>query len=333
MDALATAAPSLSLAELATLGRGGFRCVEDLRCRGEWLSAPKVAAELRDSNITHVAALLAKVVRDVEDEAELDGDSPAGRAIVTFCKSIDTLLGGGAVRRCVLEVCGAPGTGKTQLAMQLAVDCSIPRDFGGAEGGCIYIDADGSFLAERCARIAEALVSHIKRMARKRGPNDPCKSQAAGHFCVESVLANIKVYRPQDELELLAILDLIEDEVADNVVLLIVDSCASHFRGCVATEHRPRMLARLALLIATLARRRQFAVVLTNQLTTRSDAVEVPALGDYWSHLPDTRLLLTRDPLNPRHRNADLLKSPSHPPSRAGFLVDERGVRDYTSVR
>ena len=35
--------------------------------------------------------------------------------IVTFCRQLDDLLGGGIALRQITEVCGAPGVGKTQL--------------------------------------------------------------------------------------------------------------------------------------------------------------------------------------------------------------------------
>ena len=68
--------------------------------------------------------------------------------IVTFCRDLDNLLGGGMQAGTMTEVCGEPGTGKTQLAMQLAVDCQVPRSFGGAEGEAIYIDTEGSTFME-----------------------------------------------------------------------------------------------------------------------------------------------------------------------------------------
>lgn len=64
--------------------------------------------------------------------------------IVTFCRDLDNILGGGVQTGTMTEVCGEPGTGKTQLAMQLAVDCQVPRSFGGAGGEAIYIDTEGS---------------------------------------------------------------------------------------------------------------------------------------------------------------------------------------------
>lgn len=47
------------------------------------------------------------------------------------------------------EFCGAPGIGKTQLAIQLCVNCQIPVWADGTAGHAIYIDTEGSFVPER----------------------------------------------------------------------------------------------------------------------------------------------------------------------------------------
>ena len=78
-----------------------------------------------------------------------------GRHIVTFCQSIDTLLGGGFARAELTEVAGLPGVGKTQLAMQVCVDARLPRGHGGTEGEAVYIDSEGSFSPERCFDMAK----------------------------------------------------------------------------------------------------------------------------------------------------------------------------------
>ncbi len=57
---------------------------------------------------------------------------------------------------------GVPGIGKTQFGIQLACDVQIPSQFGGLQGQAVYIDTEGSFLPERVAQIAEALVTHLK---------------------------------------------------------------------------------------------------------------------------------------------------------------------------
>ncbi|EWM28476.1 rad51 [Nannochloropsis gaditana] len=66
-----------------------------------------------------------------------------GSKIITFCRAIDTVLGGGLARGQLSEVVGVPGAGKTQLAMQVAIDVQIPRSFRGVGGKAVYIGEGG----------------------------------------------------------------------------------------------------------------------------------------------------------------------------------------------
>lgn len=49
-----------------------------------------------------------------------------GGSIITFCRALDQLLCGGIPVGELTELAGPPGTGKTALATQLAVDASLP---------------------------------------------------------------------------------------------------------------------------------------------------------------------------------------------------------------
>lgn len=51
------------------------------------------------------------------------------------------------------------------FSMQLCVDVSIPECFGGVQGQAIYIDTEGSFVAERILQMAEAAVNHCHFVA------------------------------------------------------------------------------------------------------------------------------------------------------------------------
>ena len=117
------------------------------------------------------------------------------------------------------EICGAPGVGKTQVSIQLAVNALIPEVFegvGGKIGGggreslesdrkqksteCIieesdsrafvYVfDTEGSFVPQRIIEIAEATVGHFKRLVRTLDPKedreaiDQANAMSVAEFC------------------------------------------------------------------------------------------------------------------------------------------------------
>ena len=97
------------------------------------------------------------------------------RQIVSFSKPLDALLGGGIALSELTEIVGLPGSGKTQLAMQLCVDARLPGKYGGVEGCAVVIDSEGSWGGfhgsagmERCWDMAVALVEHVRSSALRK---------------------------------------------------------------------------------------------------------------------------------------------------------------------
>lgn len=132
-------------------------------------------------------------------------------AIVTFCSDLDCILGGGVPVGKTMEVCGAPGVGKTQLCMQLAVDVQIPVCFGGLGGQVAYIDTEGSFFVQRVADMAQAAVEHCSLMA-----EDTEQREALKEFTVETILSNLFLFRCHDYVELLAEIYLLPNFLAQH---------------------------------------------------------------------------------------------------------------------
>ena len=62
------------------------------------------------------------------------------------------LLGGGVrAGEGMLELVGAPGAGKTQVCMQLALNVQIPEALGGLQGTCAYALHCGELWRENAA--------------------------------------------------------------------------------------------------------------------------------------------------------------------------------------
>ncbi|XP_029467326.1 DNA repair protein RAD51 homolog 3 isoform X5 [Rhinatrema bivittatum] len=137
---------------------------------------------------------------------ELLEQEQAQGAIITFCSMLDDMLGGGVPLTKITEVCGAPGVGKTQLCMQLAVDVQIPECFGGIAGKAVYIDTEGSFMVDRVVDIAEACVQHCKLISESHEHGEGMAS-----FSLDNILSQIYYFRCHDYVELLAQVHLLPD--------------------------------------------------------------------------------------------------------------------------
>ncbi|XP_015223311.2 DNA repair protein RAD51 homolog 3 isoform X2 [Lepisosteus oculatus] len=202
-------------------------------------------------------------------------------AVVTFCSALDRALGGGLPLGKTTEICGAPGVGKTQLCVQLAVDVQIPPCFGGLGGQAVYVDTEGSFLVQRAVDLAEAAVQHCGAVA-----GDAEQQEAMKEFTVETILSQLFLFRCHDYVELLAQTYLLPDFLSQHpkVRLVVIDSIAFPFRSNFEDlSLRTRLLNGLAQQLIQLATQHGVAVALTNQMTTKlgkSQSMLVPALGE-----------------------------------------------------
>ncbi|XP_073326450.1 DNA repair protein RAD51 homolog 3 [Pagrus major] len=248
------------------------------------------------------------------------------RSIVTFSSQLDAALGGGLPVGKTTEICGAPGVGKTQLCLQLAVDVQVPPCFGGVGGQVVYIDTEGSFLLQRVVDIATAGVRHCSLLA-----EDDEQRVAMETFTVETILSNMFLVRCHDYVELLAELYLLPDFLSAHprVRLLVIDSVAFVFRRLFDDlSQRTRLLNDLAQQLIAMATSHEIAVVITNQMTTRLRGGQpqlVPALGESWGHAPTIRLLLH---WAGARRMAAIFKSPGHMDSTIQYQITSDGFRD-----
>ncbi|EOB05165.1 DNA repair protein RAD51-like protein 3, partial [Anas platyrhynchos] len=268
---------------------------------------------------------------------ELLEEEQAQGFIITFCSALDNILGGGVQLTKITEVCGAPGVGKTQLCMQLAVDVQIPECFGGVCGEAVFIDTEGSFMVDRVADIAAACVRHCQLIAEAHQEEDHQK--ALETFSLESILSHIYYFRCRDYIELLAQVYLLPDFLSEHskfflffcveVRLVVIDGIAFPFRHDFEDlSLRTRLLNGLAQQLIIIANDHKSAVVLTNQMTTRigqSQSTLVPALGESWGHAATVRLIFHWDK---SQRLATLYKSPSQKESTIPYTITPHGFRD-----
>lgn len=232
--------------------------------------------------------------------------------VTTGSKELDTLIGGGIETQSITEVYGKFASGKTQWCFQTAVTVQEPKDKGGLEGNCLYIDSENSFRPERVAAIAES-----------RGMNP------------EEVLKNIYVARAYNADHQMLLAEKAEDMIKEkNIKLLIVDSLTAQFRsefiGRGQLADRQQRLNKHMRTLQKLSEMHNIAVLVTNQVMERPDIMfgdpTAPVGGNVVGHASKTRLYLRKG--KEEKRIAKLVDSPSLPDGEAVYAVTPQGITD-----
>ena len=217
------------------------------------------------------------------------------------CKSLDEMLGSGFETGIVTQIYGGSGTGKTNICIQLAVEC--------VRGGkkVIYIDTEG-FSAERFRQIA----------------GDDAKK----------IAGDIIIYEPSSfEQQYSAITD-IEKLMNEKIGLVILDSAALFYRLGLTQDDSSeenvairRELVNQIGILHGIARKYGVAVVITNQVYKDVATGELcPVGGNALEHLSKTIILL--DKTGPSKRRATLRKHRSKSEGTSvEFMLTDRGVQ------
>jgi len=200
----------------------------------------------------------------------------------TECPSLDVLLGGGVESGALTEFFGEAGTGKTNVCLQLARN--VARD----GGKVLYVDTEGVSL-ERLGQIA--------------GP-DARKVQQA-----------ILFFEPFSLREQEAVLEKVVRlaSSAPEVGLVVVDSATLHYRVALGAgdgvRDRRSLSAQMSNL-ASLARRRDLPVVITNQVYTNVETELLePVGGHLLRHISKAAIRLDKAGAGRRKRRSTRLRS------------------------
>ncbi|MCI4331568.1 MAG: DNA repair and recombination protein RadA [Thermoplasmata archaeon] len=232
--------------------------------------------------------------------------------ITTNAKSLDELLGGGVETAAITEFSGEFGTGKTQIAHQVAVDVQLPVDQGGLNGEVVYIDTESTFRPER-----------IVDMAKAAGV-DPTKT-----------LERIHIARAFNSNHQMLLVTKAQELARERPVrLIVVDSLTAHFRA--EYPGRGELAPRQQLLNKHLHELMKFgttynaAVVVTNQVSSRPDILfgdpTRPIGGNIVAHAATYRIFLRKS--KPPKRIARLIDSPNLPEGEAVFSLSTDGIRE-----
>ena len=273
------------------------------------------AADMGESLAMKVIAA-AQQVLDIGFETGLDVLEKRKKVVkvTTMSTQVDELLGGGVQSQAITEVHGPFGSGKSQIAFQIAVSAQLPLEKGGLDGHVAFIDTENTFRPERIMGIAEALGL------------DP-----------EEVLGRIHIARAFNSDHQMFMADKVEELINKDEIpikIIIVDSLTAHFRAEYAGRgklaERQQKLNRLLHNLQRMADIHNLVVFVTNQVMSKPDVFFGPTMeaigGNIVGHAATYRLFLRRG--KGGKRVARLIDSPDLPEGEAIYSLTSEGVRD-----
>jgi DNA repair protein RadB len=225
--------------------------------------------------------------------------------IPTGCKKLDKSLEGGIPYENVSLIYGEAETGKTTLAMQLAVNCALHGY------KTLFMDCDGTFSARRLSQIASENFKKVSEL--------------------------IILVKPNNFHEQTVVIDKLPEYVAKNFGLVIVDTLTSLYRLEIAEHSNKafelnRELNRQMALLAQIAKTRKIAVIVASQVRSAFDETYVSIepvatrVLKFWADI----IIALRPTENPSIIGAVLEKNPkSNQPLTCHLKIEESGFHDY----
>ena len=232
--------------------------------------------------------------------------------LTSGAKALDDLLGGGFETQAISELYGEFGSGKTQIAHQLAVNVQLPKKDGGLEGKAVMIDTENTFRPERILQMA-----------------------AAHDLDPKETLQNISVARAFNSHHQMLLAEKIADMAKDIPIrLVIVDSLTAHFRaefvGRGALADRQQKLNTHMHNLLRIADLHNAVILVTNQVMSKPDTFfgdpTRPIGGHIVGHTATFRLYMRKSKGD--KRIARLVDSPNLPEGEAIFSVTKDGITD-----
>jgi DNA repair protein RadA len=281
------------------------------------VTSPQALAEAADIGVNTAMKIIAEARKRADVGGFETGDVVFERRqglkrLASGSKQLNDLIGGGFETQAISEVFGAFGSGKTQIAHQLAVTVTLEEEEGGLSGHSIILDSENTFRPERIAQMARA---------RDLDPQE--------------VLKTVHIARAfNSNHQMLLAEKAIELAKEFPVRLLIVDSLTSHFRaeylGRGALAERQQLLNKHMRMLLKFADLYNAIVFVTNQVHAKPDTFfgdpTAPIGGHVVGHTATYRLYLRKS--KGEKRIARLIDSPSMPEGEAVFTVTEDGIGD-----
>ncbi len=234
----------------------------------------------------------------------------AADKITTGVDTFNELLGGGVETQAITEAYGQFASGKSQLGFQLAVDVQLPKNNGGLNKNCLFIDTENTFSPNRIVSIAKA-----------QGL-DP-----------EETLKRIYVARAFNSEHQIFLIEKAAEMIAEkNIGLIIIDSITSHFRadyvGRGELAKRQQKLNKHLHTLQRIADGYNLAVYITNQVMSKPDMLfgdpTLPVGGHVLAHQTTYRLYLRKGRAGTRV--CKLMDAANLPEAECIFKITEEGL-------
>ncbi|XP_051972888.1 DNA repair protein RAD51 homolog 4 isoform X2 [Xyrauchen texanus] len=196
----------------------------------------------------------------------------------TGSPSLDKLLDSGLYTGEITELTGSPGSGKTQVCLSVAVNISHQL-----KQSVFYIDTNGGICANRLLQMLQTKTSNMEEQM--------------------EALQKIKVFRVFDVYSLLSSLQHLRSNGLQkasigggSVKVLMVDSVSAVLSSMLGGKQNEGMslLMQVAGELKMIAKDLNLAILVTNHVTKDGNGQLKAGLGQSWSHVPRTRVLLQR---------------------------------------
>ncbi|KAL7315918.1 DNA repair protein rhp57 [Mucor circinelloides] len=261
---------------------------------------------------------------------------------------MDQVLHGGISLGMVTEIVGESSSGKTQLALQLALTAQKPKSEGGLEGAAVYIHSEGPFPSTRL----DQLVS---------------KYPASEQQQLKNNIHTIRIRTSEEQYQVLAYQLPVFLERQQNIRVVLIDSISAIYRSEPTSERnkfdKMSEICELGSRLKKLAYQYRVAIVAINQVSDvfqkekngNKDYIDnwmdfklvntdennqmiglyiqsllkKPILGLAWSNSVNTRIRLARSPMLERLQTKRVMFVEFSPiASRLGceLTIDDSGI-------
>ena len=315
--------PGVGPATAEKLREAGFNTIESIAVASPAeLGATAEIGEATASKIINAARQAADIGGFETGDMVFERRQHIGK-IKTSCAEFDEMMGGGIESQSITEIYGEFGSGKTQVAHQLAVNVQLTPENGGLNGSVIIIDTENTFRPDRIQQMVEGKANEL-----------------GIELDSEEILKNIHVARAYNSNHQILLVDSAMDlanELKDSdrpVRLLIVDSLTAHFRaeyiGRGTLADRQQKLNKHLHGLQKFANLYNAVVLVTNQVMSKPDTFfgdpTKPIGGHILGHTATFRLYIRKSKGD--KRVVKLVDSPNLPEGEAVLSVTRDGIVD-----